>query len=80
MQDHSGALVGAAIGGGALVVIVFAVAARYRAVSIQFNKKTPWKHTPELEVNHNPVVLATKLTDAFGGKKKKSKFETVNIV
>ena len=79
-QDHSGALVGAAIGGGGLVAIVLAIAARYRAVSIQFNKKTPWKHTPELEVNHNPVVLATKLTDAFGGKKKKSKFETVNIV
>lgn len=77
-QDHSGAIVGAAIGGGGLVVIVLAIAARYRAVSIQFSKKTPWKHTPELEVNHNPIVLATKLTDAFTPRK--SKFETVRIV
>jgi hypothetical protein len=74
-QDHSGAIVGAAIGGGVLVVIVFGVLARYRAVSIQFNKKTPWKHSPELEVNHNPVILATKLTDPFAVKK--SKFEIV---
>jgi hypothetical protein len=69
-QDHAGAIVGAAIG-GALVVIVFAVAARYRAVSIQINKKTPWKHSPELEVNHNPVVFAKLFAP------KKSKFETV---
>jgi hypothetical protein len=78
VQDHSGAIVGAAIGGGAVALIALAVATRYRAVSIQFNKKTPWKHTPELEVNHNPIVLATKLTDAFTPRK--SKFETVRIV
>lgn len=78
VQDHSGAIVGAAIGGGAVALIALAVATRYRAVSIQFNKKTPWKHTPELEVNHNPVILATKLTDAFTPRK--SKFETVRIV
>jgi len=77
-QDHSGAIVGAAIGGGGFVAVLIAIAARYRAVSIQFNKKAPWKHTPNLEINHNPVILATKLTDAFVVRKTKiSKFETV---
>jgi len=65
-------LVGAAVGGGLAVVALIALAARYRAVSIQINgprRIKSWKHMPTLELNHNPLVVT-----------KKSKFETVNGV
>jgi hypothetical protein len=57
------------------------IAVRYRAVSIQINgpkKVKSWKPTPTTEINHNPVILAGKLTDTF--TLRKSKFETVRIV
>jgi len=65
-------LVGAAVGGGLAVVALIALAARYRTVSIQINgpqRTKLWKHTPTLEINHNPLVVT-----------KKSKFETVDGV
>jgi len=53
---------------GVVVVALIAIAARYRAVSIQLKRIKSWKHSPETEVNHNPLVMS-----AF--RQKKPKFE-----
>jgi hypothetical protein len=71
--------VGAAAGGAAAVLLLIAIAARYRAVSIQINttySAKKWKHMPETEVNHNPLVVSSKLTETFP---RKSKFEVVPV-
>ena len=70
-SGNAGAIVGAAIGGAVAVVALIALAARYRAVSIEINgvRGKKWKHTPMTEINHNPLVVT-----------KKSKFEVVDGV
>ena len=70
-SGNSGAIVGAAIGGAVAVVALIGIAARYRAVSIDINgvRGKKWKHTPMMEINHNPLVVT-----------KKSKFEVVDGV
>jgi hypothetical protein len=79
-QDHTGAILGAAVGGGVGVLLLIGLAARYRAVSIQLNtmqRVKSWKHGPETEINHNPLVTNTKTTDVF--KVRKSKFEVIPV-
>jgi len=68
--SNTGALVGAAVGGGLAVVALIALAARYRAVSIQIKRDKSWKHSPKTEVNHNPLVISS-------FRQKKPKFEIV---
>jgi hypothetical protein len=67
---NTGALIGAAVGGGLIVVALIAIATRYRAVSIQIKRDRSWKHSPKTEVNHKPLVISP-------FRQKKPKFEIV---